>query len=302
MDACSAFPSTSDFSIDEMLDDLRELVEVESPSLDVDALAASAKVLAAIIERLLGRHRVARRQPGRAARALVAAAASRRCSCSAITTRCSRSGTLAARPFDGRRRSGHRARCVRHARRDRAGPPRPGGTRRPVGRRAPVQRRRGGRFDRVACRSSRSGRLACGAVLVLEPSADGGLLKTGRKGIGTFEVTRPRPGRARRPRTGEGRERADRGRRVRCSLISEFGSPPTSAPRSRRPSRRPAPPTTSVPAEARIKVDVRVESADETRAHRVGDGRAAAGRSRGVDLGHRRRSAVRRCPSRRRPR
>jgi glutamate carboxypeptidase len=30
--------------------------------------------------------------------------------------------------------------------------------------------------------------LACGAVLVLEPSADGGALKTGRKGTGTFEV------------------------------------------------------------------------------------------------------------------
>ena len=30
--------------------------------------------------------------------------------------------------------------------------------------------------------------VACGAVLVLEPSADGGALKTGRKGTGTFEV------------------------------------------------------------------------------------------------------------------
>ena len=30
--------------------------------------------------------------------------------------------------------------------------------------------------------------LACGAVLVIEPSADGGTLKTGRKGTGTFEV------------------------------------------------------------------------------------------------------------------
>ncbi|MEO7397406.1 MAG: M20/M25/M40 family metallo-hydrolase, partial [Ilumatobacteraceae bacterium] len=29
---------------------------------------------------------------------------------------------------------------------------------------------------------------ACGAVLVLEPSADGGALKTARKGVGTFEV------------------------------------------------------------------------------------------------------------------
>lgn len=31
--------------------------------------------------------------------------------------------------------------------------------------------------------------LACGNVLVLEPSADGGALKTGRKGVGTFEIT-----------------------------------------------------------------------------------------------------------------
>ncbi|HEY7626757.1 MAG TPA: M20/M25/M40 family metallo-hydrolase, partial [Ilumatobacteraceae bacterium] len=30
--------------------------------------------------------------------------------------------------------------------------------------------------------------LACGAALVMEPSADGGALKTGRKGTGTFEV------------------------------------------------------------------------------------------------------------------
>ena len=30
--------------------------------------------------------------------------------------------------------------------------------------------------------------LACGAVLVMEPSADGGALKTARKGTGTFEV------------------------------------------------------------------------------------------------------------------
>jgi len=29
---------------------------------------------------------------------------------------------------------------------------------------------------------------ACGAVLVVEPSADGGALKTGRKGVGTYEV------------------------------------------------------------------------------------------------------------------
>ena len=45
--------------------------------------------------------------------------------------------------------------------------------------------------------------VACGNVLVLEPSADGGAVKTGRKGAGTFEVDRARvvprmPGSSRR--------------------------------------------------------------------------------------------------------
>ena len=42
-------------SLDAMLDDLRTLVEIESPSLDLDALQASAEALAAMIERHLGR-------------------------------------------------------------------------------------------------------------------------------------------------------------------------------------------------------------------------------------------------------
>ena len=37
-------------SIDAMLDDLRTLVEIESPSLDLDALQTSAEALAAMIE------------------------------------------------------------------------------------------------------------------------------------------------------------------------------------------------------------------------------------------------------------
>ncbi|HYN32497.1 MAG TPA: M20 family peptidase, partial [Ilumatobacteraceae bacterium] len=42
------------FSLDAMLDDLRTLVEIESPSLDLPALQASAKALAAMIEHHLG--------------------------------------------------------------------------------------------------------------------------------------------------------------------------------------------------------------------------------------------------------
>ena len=42
-------------SVDSMLEDLRTLVEIESPSLDLDALQTSAEVLAEMMGRLLGR-------------------------------------------------------------------------------------------------------------------------------------------------------------------------------------------------------------------------------------------------------
>ncbi len=103
---------------------------------------------------------------------------------------------------------------------------------------------------------------ACGHVLVLEPSADGGALKTGRKGCGTFEVVVG--GRAAHaglePESGvnalievahqvlavSGLGRADVGTTV-TPTVATAGTTDN-----------------VVPAEARIKVDVRVESADET--------------------------------------
>jgi len=48
-------PQSDSLSVEEMLDDLRAVVEIESPSLDLDALAASAAALNAMIERLLGK-------------------------------------------------------------------------------------------------------------------------------------------------------------------------------------------------------------------------------------------------------
>ena len=53
-DSVQPVPDLSVFSTEAMLDDLRRLVEVESPSLDLDALAMSATVLSGIVERLLG--------------------------------------------------------------------------------------------------------------------------------------------------------------------------------------------------------------------------------------------------------
>lgn len=102
---------------------------------------------------------------------------------------------------------------------------------------------------------------ACGNVLVLEPSADGGGLKTGRKGCGTFEVIIG--GRAAHaglePENGINAliEMAHQ-----VSAISHLGD--SSVGTTVTPTVAVAGTTDNVvPAEARIKVDVRVESADE---------------------------------------
>ena len=137
---------------------------------------------AAIIERQLGSAPTIVDSPtGRTSTG--SAAASRRCCCSAITTRCSRSARSRARPFavaDGQA----------------TGPgvfDMHGGI---------VQALHGlaalddlGRVEMLFSADEEVGSIesralieeravACGAVLVLEPSADGGLLKTGRKGNG----------------------------------------------------------------------------------------------------------------------
>jgi glutamate carboxypeptidase len=103
--------------------------------------------------------------------------------------------------------------------------------------------------------------LACGNVLVLEPSADGGAVKTGRKGTGTFEVVIS--GRAAHaglePEKGVNAliEAAHQ-----VLAISTFGDPvqgttvtPTVAHVGTADN--------VVPAEARVRVDVRVTNADE---------------------------------------
>jgi glutamate carboxypeptidase len=103
---------------------------------------------------------------------------------------------------------------------------------------------------------------ACGAVLVLEPSADGGALKTGRKGTGTFEVVvhgrashaglEPEKGAnalieaARQVLTIAGFADAARGTTV-TPTVARAGTADN-----------------VVPAEARIRVDCRVLDADET--------------------------------------
>ena len=247
------------FALDDMLADLAELVEVESPSLDLDALERSATTVAAMIERHLGGscelvpspagHHVHWRGSGEPTVLLVG-----------HHDTVFPIGTLAARPFtvvDGIATG-------------------PGVFDMLAG---IVQALHGlGQLDDTSgvellvtadeeVGSKHSRRLiedrarACGNVLVLEPSADGGELKTGRKGCGTFEVRVG--GRASHaglePEAGVNAliEAAHQVLVIAALARPEVGTTvtPTVATAGTADN--------VVPAEARISVDVRVESAAE---------------------------------------
>ncbi|MFD3541434.1 M20/M25/M40 family metallo-hydrolase [Streptomyces sp. NPDC058662] len=178
---------TVQVSSDAMIEDLRALVEVESPSRDRDALAASAKVVAAVIENRLGGHAV-----------LVESEAGPHVHWSAggdpkvlilgHHDTVFPLGTLARRPF--KVEDGHAT-----------GPgvfDMLGGLVQAVHGLAALDDRSGVEIlvtadEEVGSRTSRAlieeRALACGAVLVLEGAADGGALKTGRKGCGTYQVS-----------------------------------------------------------------------------------------------------------------
>ena len=255
----SAAADADTISLDAMLDDLRTLVEIESPSLDLAALQTSAEALAAMIERLLGRPATLIDSPvgphvhwsgGGTPRVLLLGHHD-----TVFPT-----GTLAARPFtvaDGRVTG-------------------PGvfdmlaGIVQALHGLATLDDLSGVELlfsadEEVGSGASRElieqRAMACGAVLVLEPSADGGALKTGRKGCGTFDVVVL--GRA----SHAGLE-PEKGVNALVEVahqvlaINELGRPevgttvtPTVASAGTADN--------VVPAQGRIKVDVRVESADE---------------------------------------
>jgi glutamate carboxypeptidase len=104
--------------------------------------------------------------------------------------------------------------------------------------------------------------LACGAVLVLEPSADGGALKTGRKGTGTFEVVVS--GRAAHaglePEKGINALVEAAHQVLRIAGFGDAGQGTTVTPTIAHAGTA----ENVVPAEARLRVDVRVTSAEET--------------------------------------
>ncbi|MET8685066.1 M20 family metallopeptidase [Streptomyces sp. NPDC004732] len=248
-----------DVKVDAMIEDLRTLVEVESPSRDLDALTESAKTVAEVIENRLGGHAV-----------LIASEAGPHVHWSAggdprvlilgHHDTVFPLGTLARRPFavaDG------------HA----TGPgvfDMLGGLVQAVHGLAALDDLSGVEIlvtadEEVGSRSSRAlieeRARACGAVLVFEGAADGGGVKTGRKGCGTFDVTIT--GRASHaglePEAGINAlvEAAHQVLAIAALGRPDIGTTVTPTVASAGTL------DNVVPAEATVVVDVRVESAEE---------------------------------------
>ncbi len=107
--------------------------------------------------------------------------------------------------------------------------------------------------------------LACGNVLVLEPSADGGAVKTGRKGTGTFElVVRGRASHAGlEPEAGVNSLVEAAHQVLRIATWGDERAGTTVTPTVARAGTA----DNVVPAETWVRVDVRVTDADEK--HRI---------------------------------
>ncbi|MFD8981468.1 M20 family metallopeptidase [Streptomyces sp. NPDC059564] len=246
-------------SVDAMIEDLRTLVETESPSRHLEALALSAKVVAAVIESRLGGEAVlieseagphVHWRAGGEPKVLILG----------HHDTVFPLGTLERRPFTVE--DGHVT-----------GPgvfDMLGGLVQAVHGLAALDDRSGVEIlvtadEEVGSRSSRAlieeRALACGAVLVFEGAADGGALKTGRKGCGGFHLSIT--GRA----SHAGLEpAAGINALIEASYqvldIAALGRPevgttvtPTVATAGTQDN--------VVPAEATVSVDVRVESAEE---------------------------------------
>ncbi|GAU70852.1 putative carboxypeptidase [Streptomyces sp. NBRC 110611] len=259
MDKAVTPHKTVDVSVDAMLEDLRTLVEVESPSRDRDALTASAHAVAAVIESRLGGRAVLVESDGGPHVHWSAGGDSRVLILGHHDT-VFPLGTLERRPF--RIADGHAT-----------GPgvfDMLGGLVQAVHGLATLDDRSGVEIlvtadEEVGSGSSRAlleeRALACGAVLVVEGAADGGAVKTGRKGCGTFRVSVA--GRA----SHAGLEPA-----AGVNALIEASHQVLDIAALGRPAiGTTVTPTVAaagtldnvVPAEATIVVDVRVESADE---------------------------------------
>ncbi|MFZ9041435.1 MAG: M20 family metallopeptidase [Ilumatobacteraceae bacterium] len=251
--------TANDSRLDLLIDDLRRLVEVESPSLDLAAITASADNLASLIVERTGR-----------AATLVAGPAGPHVHWSGggdpkvlilgHHDTVFPMGSLAARPFgvaDGRA----------------TGPgvfDMKGGIVQAIHAVASLADAAGVEMlftsdEEVKSETSRAlleeRAMACGNVLVLEPSGDGGALKTGRKGAGTFEVVIH--GRASHaglePEAGVNSLVETAHQVLRIAAFSDVAAGTTVTPTVAHVGTA----DNVVPAEARIRVDVRVTSATE---------------------------------------
>jgi glutamate carboxypeptidase len=248
-----------------LIDDLRRLVEVESPSRDTAALTASAQTLADIITERTGRPAVLVDGPegphvhwsgGGAPRVLVLG----------HHDTVFPLGTLASRPFtvattaQGERATGPGVFDMK------------GGIVQAVHALAAVGPELAAGVEllftsdeEVGSASSRDlleeRARVCGNVLVLEPAADGGAVKTGRKGAGTFEVVIH--GRAAHaglePEQGRNALVEAAHQVLAINSLGDPGAGTTVTPTVAHVGTA----DNVVPAEARIRVDVRVTSADE---------------------------------------
>lgn len=175
-------------SLRAMIADLEELVSVESPSYDVEALHRSAATLSVQMQRLLGRAPVVL-ESAHGPHVHWSGGGEPRVLLVGHHDTVFPLGTLAQRPFrvDGGRATGPgvfdmKAGLVQalHGMSTLSGEVLAG-----VELLVTADEEVGSTTSQALIEERA---LACGAVLVLEPSADGGALKTARKGTGTFEV------------------------------------------------------------------------------------------------------------------
>jgi glutamate carboxypeptidase len=245
--------------LDRLVDDIKRLVEVESPSLDVAACTASATNLAALIEERTARPASLVDGPvgphvhwsggGRPTVLILG-----------HHDTVFPLGTLAERPFA-------------HADGKLLGPgvfDMKSGIVQAIHAIAELDDASGVEMlftsdEEVGSGSSRSlleeRALACGHVLVLEPSADGGAVKTGRKGTGTFEViVRGRASHAGlEPEQGVNSLIEAAHQVLAIAALGDASTGTTVTPTVAKAGTA----DNVVPAETRIKVDVRVTGADE---------------------------------------
>ncbi|MEM1333480.1 MAG: M20 family metallopeptidase [Actinomycetota bacterium] len=250
-----------DVDLDAMLDDLRTLVEIESPSRDLEALERSAAALAAMIERHLGGTCELVASPG-GPHVNWRGGGDPKVLLLGHHDTVFPLGTLAKRPF-------------RVADGVATGPgvfDMLGGIVQAVHGLARLSTDQLAHVELLFSADEEVGSVhsrdlieeraaACGAVLVLEPSAPGGVLKTGRKGCGTFWIEVG--GRA--AHAGLEPERGVNALVEAAHQVVEiatFGRPEVGT--TVTPTVASAGTTDNVvPAAAQIVVDVRVESADE---------------------------------------